>query len=152
MLRKEQKTAIIGANKLSKLAESLEYASEAGEMEDRKEDHELLLKLYEQFADTDSHESADNAGQTGSSGPADNTSQTKSEMTDSMWWDACETIREFALVMDMDNALLVLNSLQNYSLSDDWREKVAQMQKLISQLKWEELTSVLDNIFQSKEN
>lgn len=143
---------IIGANRLSKLAESLEYASEAGEMEDRQEDHELLLKLYEQFADTDSPESADNAAHTGFSKAADDALQTKSEITDSMWWDACETIREFTLVMDMDNALLVLNSLQNYNLSDDRREKVAQMQKLVSQLKWEELTSVLDNIFQSKEN
>ena len=68
------------------------------------------------------------------------------EISQETWKDALETIKEFASLMDYDNASMILKSLDEYEMSDDKAQLARELKILVDALKWEEVTESIDQI------
>ena len=127
---------VIGAGELSALAEKMEMAAEVETVGLIEANHERLLAMYQSYKEVSTdHREEEKAGKSRAGKPY---------LSEKMWRDACRTLREFAENMDMDNSLLVLDSMQEYNLHEKELETEEVIRTLISQLKWEELIRLLD--------
>ncbi len=124
---------MVGAEELSRLAARLELAAEQVEKNRLEEDTPRLLSMYEGCLE--------DAG-TGKGLTAE--AQDERFVLDKAGWaDACSALGEFAAMMDLDNVLLVLDSLEEYGLTSGQRKKLRRLRELASGLKWEEFRSLL---------
>jgi HPt (histidine-containing phosphotransfer) domain-containing protein len=126
---------IIGANELSDLALQLEKAADDQDVALIQAEHDRLIRLYESYLSLDL--SAENS---------DNDQIDKPPMPPEMWIDACKALREYAQALDMDNSLLIMKAIDAYQLPKEAASKKAEIKTLISQLKWDQLIKVLDEI------
>lgn len=126
---------VIGAQELSELAEKMETAAELETIGLIEAQHEKLMSMYKSYQQV-------SPGR-GGEAQADKTRAGKPYMSDKMWRDACQTLAEFAQSMDMDNSLLVLDSMQEYNLHERELKLEEEIRTLIKQLKWEELIPLL---------
>ncbi|MBR1854646.1 MAG: EAL domain-containing protein [Lachnospiraceae bacterium] len=129
---------MIGADELSKLAEKMELAAEVETIGLIEANHARLLDMYQGFQEADVDR--------GEEEKLGKSREGKPYMSEKQWRDACQTLREFAQNMDMDNSLLVLESMQEYNLHEHELETEEKIRLLITQLKWEELILLLDDI------
>ena len=118
---------------MSKLAAELEMAADEEDTVRIDQEHDRLLKMYEQYLDAHPRE-------------VPKEKEGCLLMTDEMWIDACTTLRELASIMDLDNVLLVLDSLRDYRWPEGKQEEEEAIRSLVSQLKWSELVVKLDAI------
>lgn len=129
---------MVGADELSKLAARLELAAEQVETGRLEEDTPRLLELYEscmsdsQKADT----------------PARDDSEKRPLLDDAGWQDACSALNEFAELMDLDNAMLVLDSLGDYRLTTIRQKEIRYLRELAAGLKWDEFRKRLASVSQ----
>ena len=124
---------IVGAIELSELAAELEIAADKEDVVRIDQDNDRILQMYERYLEM----------------RPDQESEEKSgclPMTEEMWIDACLTLRELASIMDLDNVLLVLDSLKEYKWPEGKQNEEEEIRALVSQLKWGELVEKLDAI------
>ncbi|MBO4415085.1 MAG: EAL domain-containing protein [Lachnospiraceae bacterium] len=118
----------VGAMEISKLAAELEAAGEQNDIERITADTEKLLSMYERC------------------GIKPENNSEGEEINGETWKDALETIKEFALLMDYDNASMILKSLGEYEMSNDKKRLVKELRILVDALKWEEVSESIDQI------
>ncbi|MCR5323632.1 MAG: EAL domain-containing protein [Lachnospiraceae bacterium] len=119
---------IVGAVKIAELAAELEAAGDRNDLERINADTEKLLSMYEKCRTKE-----------------ENTKK-GDEIGKETWRDALETIKEFASLMDYDNASMVLKSLDEYEMSSDKEQLKKELRILVDALKWEEVTESIDQI------
>ena len=124
---------IIGDEALGKLAEELEAAAGASDIERMKKDTDALLTLY--TAHAEKTPGADNDEQT---------SERKEPITKKQWADAKDTLRVLADAMDYDSAVAVLDALKKYKLTEAMEQQVASLTDMVYGLKWTEMAAYLD--------
>ncbi|MCR4908817.1 MAG: EAL domain-containing protein [Lachnospiraceae bacterium] len=124
---------IIGAEELSRMAESLEAAGNDRDVEAIREGTGDLLEMYREFNEVLGvffNEKADN----------------KPELPPGKLIDAYRAIYEFSGSMDYDNVMFVLDSLEEYRIPGEDRQIVERIRDLVSRLKWEKLTRELKQL------
>lgn len=123
---------MIGAMKLSKLAESLENAADNDDIELIKEKNDELVDLYlgfmsdEEVKEIEVEDSSD-----------------KKEINEEIWKDACMTLKEFADNMDMDGMTMILESLDEYDLNDEQKKLKKNIAALSMKLEWDKIIDEL---------
>ncbi|MCR5686361.1 MAG: EAL domain-containing protein [Lachnospiraceae bacterium] len=130
---------VIGASKLSKLAEELENAGNDGDREKINRKTDELLSLYESCEHPEYLKRGDNKG-----GDPENRSIPKKLMTDELWEDALKTLKEFSENMDYDNAALIIESVKEYDLDGHMREVIGKLGVFADELHWEEALELID--------
>lgn len=154
---------IIGAQYLSKFAEELEDAGDANDRQKIDERTDEFLQLYESYLDykigdenknneTKAHgtdTSSDHASGAHNSDDRNSDSQsedtgTKPVLTDTQWQDAMYTLKDFVQAMDYDNSMLVIETLDNYTLPDSISETKQQLESAVFQLQWEEAMGLIE--------
>jgi HPt (histidine-containing phosphotransfer) domain-containing protein len=126
---------IIGAGHLSQLAERMEYAAEQGDVKTLEKYHEELLSLYENIKDMEGLPKQEE----------------KPPLDEKTRLDALETLKEFILVMDSQNAEFVLDSLRSYHLDEDQKKKLTQFENLIFHLDFEKAQTMVDELLKTSE-
>ncbi len=129
-------SGIIGASTLAKLAEQLELAADQGDVRQIEDNTQALLDLYEGYLELDIDQGKQKVKD----------DKERPIITNELWTDACSTIREFAYNMDYDNVMLVLESMDEYRLSQSRQQEEKEIRELVLQLKWEELIKKMDSI------
>ena len=128
---------IIGAKEISALAAKLEDMADEGDAEILKEDTEKLLKMYEPLG-----KEAETINQVK---PPDSASG-RNELNNDEWADVLTTLRAFADAMDYDNAEQLVNTVKSYSIDDDKKDQLREMQSMILMLSWDELIEMIDGL------
>ena len=142
----------VGAMEVSKLAAELEDAGERSDMERINADTERLLTMFAGCRSAakglDIFNSAE-AGQTAGKREKAQSGMSETianEIGRDVWKDALETIKEFAQLMDYDNAAMILGSLRDYDMSDDNKKHITELRNLVDGLKWENVIEKIDGI------
>ncbi|MBR6308805.1 MAG: Hpt domain-containing protein, partial [Lachnospiraceae bacterium] len=123
---------IVGAMKLSKLAEALEEAGNAEDLVRIRNATGELLRLYRELV-----QEIDAA-----SGNADD----KPSIDEDSLRDAFKSLREFTEVFDFDSVDFVMNELKKYSLPEAYREKYAKIKTLVAEVARDDILLELENI------
>jgi CheY-like chemotaxis protein len=125
---------IIGALKMSKLAESLEDAGNKEDMEyiDRYTDE--LLDRYLEFEDKLSRLS-----ESDKEDDSDKEAISEEELK-----DAYEALRDVIPQMDYDSVELILNQLKEYKLPKEDKEKMTQLGKMLKSFDWDAMESLMN--------
>ena len=123
---------IIGADKLSKLAEELEMAGKSNNIELIKEKHQRLINDYLSFKDSLSKLSDD---------PKSNSDLEPISSQDLN--DAYESLRETIEQMDYDSAEMIIEGLESYKLANEDAELVKELKKSLSMFDWDEMERLL---------
>ncbi|WP_051212925.1 two-component regulator propeller domain-containing protein [Butyrivibrio fibrisolvens] len=125
---------IIGALKMSKLAESLEDAGNKEDMEyiDRYTDE--LLDRYLEFEDKLSRLSESEK---------DDDSD-KEAISEEELKDAYEALKDVIPQMDYDSVELILNQLKEYKLPKEDKEKMTQLGKMLKSFDWDAMESLIN--------
>ena len=138
----------IGAMEVSKLAEELENAGERSDMDRINADTEPLLEMFGKLKDAvtgfDSGPGGAEAG--GGTNRAETAEMFEDMISKDAWKDALETVREFAQLMDYDNAAMVLSSLREYNLPDICKKQAGELRNLVDGLKWEKVVERIEQI------
>ena len=132
---------IIGAITLSELAKDLEQAADEQNIDFIQEENGRLLLMYDGYQHVKLPDE-----ENGQEVTEQEEAVQKPVMTEEVWRDACQTLREFAIGMDMDNAMLILNSMRDYEMTEEQTIGLEEMETFVSQLEWDELMKVLDKI------
>ena len=123
---------IIGAMKLSRLAEALE---EAGNAEDKVRIRNAtgeLIKMYRNLIVSLEEARGD--------------SEEKAIIDEESLKDALKSLREFAEVFDFDSIDFVMNELKKYSMPEAYREKYAKLKTLVAQVARDDILLFLEDI------
>ena len=128
----------IGAMKLSKLAENLEAAGNAGDLDTIRAHYDELMGKYDviqkslmeipEIAGVQEEEVID-----------------KKDITNAQLLDAYNSILEVSKMLDYDTLMFILDSLKEYKLPDDDQELINNISKLSYKLKWDEITELVQN-------
>ena len=117
---------IIGADKLADLARDMEKACGDKDFSRVLENHETVLSMLSEISKLDERQTVE---------------PTKGKIDEKNWSDAVMTIREFAQNMDKTNIEFVLDSLKQYELSEDMVQCTKEIERMVSRLEWEKLSS-----------
>ncbi|MBR0119455.1 MAG: response regulator, partial [Eubacterium sp.] len=129
---------IIGAMKLSALAQELEDAGKAGDKDRISKDTEGFLSMYESFKETLKPIDPLAADE------SDRSEDTREEVDQSMLDDAYQSLQEFAQMEDYDLAEMVLGSLKEYRLPADDEIKIKEIEKKLYALDWDGIREILE--------
>ena len=124
---------VIGATELATLAQELEDAGNASDLDKINSRTEEFLSMYEAFL-TDFAPIA---------GPTDDASDDRPEVDPAMLVDAYASLREFAAAEDYDLTEMVLNSLADYKLPSADAERVKAIGDALYALNWQEINNLL---------
>ena len=126
---------IIGAQEMSKLAESLEEAGNKNNKEFIDMYTDDLLKGYLEFKDKlsalDDNDGADD--------DAD-----KKEIPEDELKDAYEALKETIPQMDFDAVEMILNQLKEYKLPKEDKDKMSELAKMLKVFDWEGMEELLN--------
>ncbi|MCR5655754.1 MAG: EAL domain-containing protein [Lachnospiraceae bacterium] len=122
---------LLGAGELSDLAEKLEHAADAGDVEFIDAETEHFLSIYTRLQDI-KQKDGDTERQRG-----------KAELTPRLRRDAYETLFNFAEQMDYDNVMQVLEELDGYDLSEEEIERCDTVRDMSEKLRWDDLKEIL---------
>ena len=122
---------IVGASKLSALAERLESAGNNNDMDFINENTGKLLDDYVSFKDKLKrlHEESD--------------SSDKPPIPEDELKDAYDALRELVPQMDFDSVEMVLANLNEYSLPADDAKKISDLSKMLKTLDWDSMAQSL---------
>ncbi len=126
---------IIGAQKLSKLAEELEMAGKENNIELIKEKHEILIRDYLAFKESLSR-LQDKSSSNNDLEPISN-EDLKS---------AYESLTETVSQMDYNSTEMILDSLEGYKLPEHDEGLVKELRNSLSRFDWDELERILGGI------
>ena len=129
---------IIGAMKLSALAQELEDAGKAGDRDRISKDTEGFLSMYESFKETLKPIDPSAAEE------SDRSEDTREEVDQAMLDDAYQSLQEFAQMEDYDLAEMVLGSLKEYRLPADDDIKIKEIEKKLYALDWDGIREILE--------
>ncbi len=124
---------IIGADELSRMAESLESAGNDRDVEAIREGTGELLSMYRGFSEV-------------LGGFFEEQVENRPELPQGKLIDAYRSIYELAGRMDYDNVMFVLDSLEEYRIPGEDRQVVERIKDLVSRLKWEKLMRELKQL------
>ena len=125
---------MIGAGELSGMAEKLEDAGKAGDIEYIKANTYDLIAVYRSFSDRLSFFDTVNEYSDGDD---------KEEADRDMINDAYEAIRELADTADYDSVEMVLGSFKEYRLPKEDADKFKQIEKMLKKLDWDGIISLI---------
>ena len=123
---------IIGARLLSEMAKRLEYAGNAGEIGIIKVETPALLSVYHSFAE-----------KLAPLCPPKQRTEEKVPIDEEMLREAYDTLKEFVASFDYDNAMFVLESLEDYRLPEDEEKRYQSIRSAIEKLDWEKARQIL---------
>ena len=127
---------IIGAMKLSALAQELEDAGNANDAEKIKAKTDEFLSMYEEYKKTlspiDPSLYAD--------GESDDD---RADVDPAMLADAYSSLKEFCDAEDYDLAEMVLGSLKEFKLPPDDDKRIKEIEKKLYALEWEEIKKII---------
>ena len=123
---------IIGARLLSEMAKRLEYAGNAGEIGIIKVETPALLSVYHSFAE-----------KLAPLCPPKQRAEEKVPIDEEMLREAYDTLKEFVASFDYDNAMFVLESLEDYRLPEDEEKRYQSIRSAIEKLDWEKARQIL---------
>ncbi|MCR4679799.1 MAG: Hpt domain-containing protein [Lachnospiraceae bacterium] len=123
---------IIGAIKLSRLAEALEEAGNAEDMVRIRNATGELIKMYRNLIVSLEEARGD--------------SEEKATIDEESLKDALKSLREFAEVFDFDSIDFVMNELKKYSMPEAYREKYAKLKTLVAQVARDDILLFLEDI------
>ncbi len=130
---------MIGAEALSKLAEEMEEAGKAGEIEKIRDNTERLLDLYLGYrTGLKDLEQADLSYQSGETAEAEKPLADR-EILDDAW----EALADIAEGMDYDSAEAVLESLREYALTPEDAEVFRQVEINLKALNWDRILEIV---------
>ncbi|MCR5396826.1 MAG: response regulator [Lachnospiraceae bacterium] len=122
---------IVGANQLASLAEQLEAAGKAKDVEFIDENAQVLLNRYQMllekmtpFYQKESFES-------------------KEELSREELEEGYETLKELVENIDYDSAEYLINQLKSYALPEDEKEKVKNLEKALKIFDWDKMEEIL---------
>ena len=121
---------IIGAAKLSKLAEEMENAGNAGDTASIRENTDKLLKLYRSYEGRLSGIFVSEGGEDDSGLPPVDPETLE---------EAYAAIMEFAGQMDYDSVEMVLDSMKEYKLESEDERRMSEIKAALKQLDWEKV-------------
>ena len=123
---------IIGAKLLSEMAKRMEYAGNAGEIEKIKKETPALLSIYRGFAE-----------KLAPLCPPKQRDEEKMPIDEAALREAYDTLKEFVASFDYDNAMFVLESLEEYRLPEDEEKRYQSIRTAIEKLDWEKAGQIL---------
>ncbi len=123
---------VIGANELSERARRLEDAGNSGYINEICDSTDGLLELYISFA----YKLAPLLH-------SDEDEESKPMIEDGALAEAYETLQDAAASFDYDTLEFVFQSLEDYRLPENEKEKFAQMKSAATNLDWEKINSLL---------
>ena len=124
---------VVGAEELSERARRLEDAGNSGYIEEIKQDHEPLLKLYRSYADKlkpliqVEEEDSD-----------------KPLIDEAELEEAFEAMKDAAATFDYDSMVFIFQSLDEYRLPERESARYKQIKEAASKLDWETITGILE--------
>lgn len=122
---------IIGARKLSKLAEKLEEAGKKGDFKTFDAHIDELLTMFRGFKE--------NLARL----PLEKDPIKKEPISDEAILDAYEALRTFALQMDVDAIRMILDELEVYELKPHDQEKIETINRKLLQFDWDGIEKLL---------
>lgn len=125
---------IVGAQKLSEYAKELEAAGDANDLEKIAAETDTFLRLYESYEDAETANEVEEDDEL-------------PELSEEMWFDALNALKDFAHTMDYDNAVAVLESIKKYKLTKEMKESGHIIESLIYSLNWSELIQTIDELY-----
>ena len=123
---------IIGAAKLSKLAESMENAGKENNIELIREDTGRLLTQYREYLERLSMLSS-----------SEDLDDAHPEIDADTLSDAYNALNDLIPMMDYDSVEMVLESLKEYRLPSNEREKFKKLSVLLKELNWDKMAEIL---------
>ncbi|MBQ7498127.1 MAG: hypothetical protein IJU00_09915 [Selenomonas sp.] len=114
------------------MAKRMEYAGNAGEIEKIKKETPALLSIYRSFAEK--------------LAPLCLPKQRDEEkvpIDEAALREAYDTLKEFVASFDYDNAMFVLESLEEYRLPEDEEKRYQSIRTAIEKLDWEKAGKIL---------
>lgn len=123
---------IIGAGELSERARRLEDAGNAGYLNEIREGTEELLKLYRSFADKLSPLLTEEVKD-----------EEKPLIDGAALSEAYEALREVAVSFDYDSAMYILESLGEYRIPEEEKDRYEKIRKAAQAPDWEGLKALL---------
>ena len=126
---------IVGAQKLSKLAERLEEAGNKGENDFIRENTAVLLKQYRDFKDKLAR-----LGQDNKTGPDNRENIPEEELN-----DAYEALREVIPQMDYDSVEMIIQQLEGYRLPEEDETRIKELKALLKTFDWEKMEDLISN-------
>ena len=124
---------VIGASELSDRAKRLEDAGNSGYIDEIIKDTPELLKLYRTYAEKLSPLVK-----------VDDDDESKPLIEEEALAEAYETLAEAAATFDYDTLEFVLQSLSDYKLPDDEREKFKALKDAAGKLDWEKIKALVE--------
>ena len=124
---------VIGASELSDRAKRLEDAGNSGYIDEIIKDTPELLKLYRTYAEKLSPLVK-----------VDDDDESKPLIEEEALAEAYETLAEAAATFDYDTLEFVLQSLSDYKLPDDEREKFKALKAAAGKLDWEKIKALVE--------
>lgn len=121
---------IIGASELSALAEALEAAGKAQDIDTIRRDSGHLLLDYRAYSDKLERLSEDDAAD-------------KEEIDPETLAEAYEALTELSAVMDYDSVEMVLDSVKEYRLPEQDEKRIKELRIKLKELDWEAVSSLL---------
>ncbi|MBR4725632.1 MAG: Hpt domain-containing protein, partial [Lachnospiraceae bacterium] len=125
---------LIGAGELSGMAEKLEDAGKAGDIEYIKANTYDLLAAYRTYSDRLSFLDTVNEYNNGDD---------KEEADRDMINDAYEAIGELVDTTDYDSVEMVLESLKDYRLPKDEADRFKKIEKMLKKLDWDGIAETI---------
>ena len=124
---------IIGAEKLSRLAEDMENAGHAADIEAIRQHTGELLMLYRSYLDRLSQieEKEDASG--------------LEDIDESTLTDAYSAILEMSEIMDYDSVEMVLDSLKKYKMPPEDRDTFREIGRKLIELDWDAMAQIVRN-------
>ncbi|MBO6109212.1 MAG: response regulator, partial [Eubacterium sp.] len=126
---------IIGAMSLNKWAQSLEDAGHENNIDRIKSETDDFLRSYEAFKSLIAPIAPE----------LTEAEDDREEAPETMIEDAYNSLREFASAQDYDLTEMVLNSMKEYRLPEVHEEKMKQIEKLMYELRWDDINDTLNN-------
>jgi HPt (histidine-containing phosphotransfer) domain-containing protein len=124
----------IGAQELSKLAEKLEEAGNAGDIATIDEYHDELMNLYSIVT-----YSLSKVPEIVGEAEKEEDEKPKEAITPSQMKDAYQTIIEVSKTLDYDTLTFILDSLKKYSLKDEDAKIMRRIGEMAYKLQWDEI-------------
>ncbi|WP_049946329.1 ATP-binding protein [Butyrivibrio sp. WCD2001] len=125
---------IIGAEKLSALAEALEAAGDAVDIDRIKRDTPELLKMYRELRE---------AFFSGDDGAEDNSSDDLPLMEEDAVTELKNTLKEIAGTFDYDSINYIMETVKGYRVPKGHREFFTALQKAVANADWDEINRLL---------
>lgn len=127
---------IIGAGKLSKLAEQLEDAGNRGENDFIRENVGKLLKQYRDFKDKLARLNKNEQ----------NGSDEREEIGEEELKEAYEALREVIPQMDYDSVEMITQQLETYRLPEEDEARIKELKGLLKTFEWDKMEALINDV------